>query len=218
MKLDEPITTITDYILGIEAAVFCTLLIASNRGQASILYWAAGFAALAVSSIFGGTFHGFQPVLPATAYIRLQQLSAFTILTALILFVIAGIISAFTGSARILLFLVAAIFVGLGLWWTLKNYGGNFAVRGSVTIIWIVFAILAALLVRHYVTNGNTIGYFMYIGALIILIGAAIQQQALSLHEHFNENDLCHVLFIAGLYFLYRGGLLLRDAIDATMQ
>jgi hypothetical protein len=42
-------------------------------------------------------------------------------------------------------------------------------------------------------------GVVVTLGALVILVGRV------SLHEHFNHNDLYHVVQMAGLYCLYRG-------------
>jgi hypothetical protein len=44
---------------------------------------------------------------------------------------------------------------------------------------------------------------------MVTLLGVAILLGKVSLHEHFNQNDLYHVVQMTGLYFLYRGALLL---------
>lgn len=218
MRLAEPFTSITDYILGAEACIFAFLLFAGYQGQISILLWAAGFAGLGISAFLGGTFHGFQPVLSSSMFLRLQQLSVLAALSTLLLFIAAGIVSAFTGTVSLVLFLSSAVIVAGGIYWTAKNHKRDFTVEGSPVIVWIIFGVLAALFLRHFLVHGNTIGYFMFSGALVMLIGIAIQQQEIVIHPKFNENDLCHVVFMVGLYFLYRGGLLLRDAIVATTQ
>jgi Family of unknown function (DUF6962) len=42
------------------------------------------------------------------------------------------------------------------------------------------------------------------------LLGLAVLVAKLSLHPHFNQNDLYHVIQMFGLYCLYRGALLLH--------
>ena len=42
------------------------------------------------------------------------------------------------------------------------------------------------------------------------LLGAIVQQSGISLHRHFNHNDLYHVVQIIGLYLLYRGVRLMQ--------
>jgi uncharacterized protein DUF6962 len=218
MRLAEPVTSITDYILAVETCLFSILLFLGHQGQTSILLWAGGYAALAISAFLGGTFHGFQPVLKISTFVALQRLSALTIISTLLLFIAAGIISAFTGEVSWILFIASAVLVAAGIYWTSKNHKRDFTIEGSPRIVWIIFGVLAALLVRHFLANGNTIGYFMYTGALVMLIGIALQQQEFVIHPKFNENDLCHVFFMAGLFFLYRGGLLLRDATTHLTQ
>jgi hypothetical protein len=43
----------------------------------------------------------------------------------------------------------------------------------------------------------------------VTLLGLAALAGKISLHQHFNQNDLYHGIQMAGLYFLYRGALLL---------
>jgi hypothetical protein len=45
----------------------------------------------------------------------------------------------------------------------------------------------------------------------VAAVAGAIQWARLAPHVHFNHNDLFHVVQMASLYLLYRGGLLLRD-------
>lgn len=45
---------------------------------------------------------------------------------------------------------------------------------------------------------------------VVTLAGLAVLVGKLSLHEHFNHNDLYHVVQMVGLYFLYRGARLLH--------
>jgi hypothetical protein len=213
MRLAEPVTSITDYILAAEALLFSLLLFAGYHGQTSILLWASGFVALAISALLGGTFHGFQPILKLSTFVSLQRLSALTILSALLLFIAAGIMSAFTGKLSWILFASSAALVAGGIFWTSRNHKRDFTIEGSPRILWIIFSVLAVLFLRHFLLHGNPVGNFMFAGALVMLVGIAVQQQQVVIHPKFNENDLCHVLFMIGLFFLYRGGLLLRDAI-----
>jgi hypothetical protein len=46
-------------------------------------------------------------------------------------------------------------------------------------------------------------------GILLSFVGAAIQQSGFSLHQHFNHNDLFHIVQMGAFYLLYRGGKVL---------
>ena len=48
-------------------------------------------------------------------------------------------------------------------------------------------------------------------GVLVSMLGALFQQGRVSIHPHFNHNDLYHVIQTGAMYLLYRGGLLLRE-------
>ena len=50
------------------------------------------------------------------------------------------------------------------------------------------------------------------------LIAAGVQASGISLHEHFNHNDLFHVIQIPALYLFLRGGLLLTDSKKKEIQ
>ena len=49
-------------------------------------------------------------------------------------------------------------------------------------------------------------------GILVSLIASQIQMSELGFHQHFNHNDIFHVVQMASLTLLYRGGLRLEDA------
>jgi hypothetical protein len=53
-------------------------------------------------------------------------------------------------------------------------------------------------------------------GLVISLVGVLIQVSGFSLHEHFNHNDLYHVVQMFGLYCFYRGALYLHDDTPKT--
>jgi uncharacterized membrane protein len=51
-------------------------------------------------------------------------------------------------------------------------------------------------------------------GLTISLAGVLIQMSGWSLHEHFNHNDIYHVVQTFGLYCFYRSAMFLHDLID----
>ena len=46
----------------------------------------------------------------------------------------------------------------------------------------------------------------------VSIAAAAVQQSGVRLHQHFNHNDLMHVVQMGGVWLLYKGGARLRDA------
>ena len=59
MTISEPVTLITDYLLGAAGAIFAYLLLVSGPPGRPTLLWALGFASGAAAAFIGGTFHGF---------------------------------------------------------------------------------------------------------------------------------------------------------------
>ena len=48
-------------------------------------------------------------------------------------------------------------------------------------------------------------------GLLLSFVAAGVQLSRLTLHAHFNHNDLYHVIQIGAIVLLYRGARRLRD-------
>ena len=61
MQISEPVTTITDYLLGAAGSYFAVLLfrIIGPRNRVSGRLWSIGFMVGAFAAFAGGTYHGF---------------------------------------------------------------------------------------------------------------------------------------------------------------
>ena len=53
-------------------------------------------------------------------------------------------------------------------------------------------------------------------GLVASAAGVLIQRIGIGFHEHFNHNDIYHLVQMAGIYFFYRGALSLHDLIDES--
>jgi hypothetical protein len=56
----------------------------------------------------------------------------------------------------------------------------------------------------------------MLAGVVVSVLAGVVQASGLRLHEHFNHNDLYHVIQIAGVVLLYRGARRLTDWVDGS--
>lgn len=121
------------------------------------------------------------------------------------LFAVAGTVegSETTGRYRLLLhcinlsgFLVYAI-------WIIGNSQFIYVIAHYVPSM-----ILVALIqVWAYIDHGAKSAPWLIAGVLLTLFGAVVQQSGFSIHRFFNNNDLYHVIQIAGIYLLNRGCL-----------
>ena len=48
-------------------------------------------------------------------------------------------------------------------------------------------------------------------GLLVTLFGASFTVTKIGFHQHFNHNDIFHIIQIVGMYLIYRGTMLLSN-------
>jgi hypothetical protein len=79
MRITEPATMLTDYILAAAGAFFAIqLLLARPYGRPTLL-WTVGFAAGAIAAAVGGTFHGFALYMTEATRARLWNTTLLSI-------------------------------------------------------------------------------------------------------------------------------------------
>jgi len=150
MKITEPATMITDYLLALACAVFAILTLRSPSPHAAVPIWFLAFLTGSIAAFLGGTFHGFK--LHFTAG-RAKGLWDFTM-------ILIGASAAFM--------IAGAIVSSVG--------------RGDLeSVKWI----------RR--------------GLIVSALGFVVQKIGWDLHQHFNHNDIYHVIQIFGFWFLYEG-------------
>lgn len=210
MKLYEPATTITDYILAFELILLGSLLYFARLPYASVQLWAASYFCLAAAAIAGGTFHGFRPVLSEGARNVLWKITAFGIAVTPGMMAAAGILSATSGVAQITLLCVVAAVVLAVLWRLAKQQEQKVQLPYALMLLIALFVLLGAVLAHQMLTRGPQIGKWILAGSVASAGAGVVQQANLGLHKQFNHNDVAHVLFMVAVYFLYRAGLLLK--------
>lgn len=194
MTIHEPMTLATDYLLTIAAAVFAIRLWRTNR------QWALAFLFTAAGSFFGGTYHGFGPVVGVLTAVVLWKLTVFSI----------GLASFFLvlGSGRALLLVALVKLIVYMSWMTVHS-----------EFVWVVIDYGIALLivgVVQLVRRGPSTPWV--IGSIVVsVLGALVQMSRLTLHEHFNHNDLYHLIQLVALWLLYRGGKLMSRSTAPPM-
>lgn len=195
MTISEPMTLITDYVLGGVTAWLAALLFKNSQSQMSRKSWASAFAALAVAAFLGGTWHGFvQSNLLWKATVLAAGVASFAMLA-------GSAIAAVSGIARGLMLAFAAAKFCVYFIWMLQRDEFIFVVIDTG----IAFAVVAALHLWKW--NGFLLG-----GVAISVAAALVQASGFALHQNFNHNDLYHVIQIAAMALLYRGARRLTDA------
>lgn len=191
--MNEPMTVVTDYALGSVAAWLSLLLF--RNAQAARRLWAVAFAALAAAAFLGGTWHGFlQSNLLWKATTLSAGVASFGMVAGSSWAVFSGPVRAFVLTAAMAKLLVYSI-------WMLSHDAFLYVVIDTG----IAFIVVAALHLWKW--NGPILA-----GVAISIAGALVQASGFRLHEHFNHNDLYHVIQIAALVLLYRGAKRLQSS------
>jgi hypothetical protein len=193
MTIHEPMTVLTDYLLGGVSAYAAIALVRDS--QTSRRLWALAFAALAAAAFLGGTWHGFlQSDLLWKATTLSAGVASFGMVT-------GSSYAAFRGTTRNALLTAALAKLVVYSAWML----GHDAFLYVVIDTGIAFLIVAAIHLWKW--NGPILA-----GVAVSIAGALVQASGFTLHEHFNHNDLYHVIQIAALVLLYRGAKRLQSS------
>jgi hypothetical protein len=193
MTISEPMTLITDYVLGGVTAWLSFLLFKSSRK--SQRWWAMAFAALAAGAFLGGTWHGFvQSDLLWKATVLSVGAASFAM-------VAGSAIATVSGAARNLILLFAVVKLVVYSAWMLKQDEFIYVVIDTG----IAFAAVAALHLWKF-------NPWILAGVAVSVVAGLEQASGFDLHRHFNHNDLYHVIQIAAMLLLYRGARVLSDS------
>ena len=205
----EPTTMLTDYALAVLCG-FCARLLWRNglsSGQAGRCYWAAGLGCLGFAALAGGTVHGLSGHLTHEILGHLWKSTIYAVGLASF-FLFAGTVRASLASAarRIIMLIPVIQLIVYSLWMATRDDFRFVLYNYGFTITVILALQLYAVVARGERSAGWLVG-----GVVITLIAAVIQDAGISLHRHFNHNDLYHVVQMAGIYGFYRGASVLYD-------
>jgi len=198
----SPTTAITNYMIGCIGLYFGwqTLQI-----QDSLFHnlWACSFFSLSMGSLLGGSYYGFGPRLPNFITKVIWRLTLIFIgITGLFL---AGSAATFyineTGKFGLMIgsaILIIKYVLGLN-----KDETFHYAIKFYVSLM--ILALIG--FIPAFFSLGYTGALPIVIGLLVSLSAVGVQASGLTLHKHFNHNDLFHGIQILGMILMYRGGL-----------
>lgn len=206
--ITEPMTMATDYVLAVAAWIFSIRLFSRSRLEVSRpkLLWSLAFFFTGVAAAAGGTFHGFTQSLSPSILSVLWKVTCYALgMGSLAL--LCGIADAVLSRRWTLLVSGAAVLKFL-------IYGIQLGTRDDFRIVVTDYAIsmVAVLVIAciDWMQRKSTAAVWIVGGVLVSFVAAAIQASGLTMHQHFNHNDLYHLVQIGGLWLLYRGGMKMR--------
>jgi len=208
-------TMLTDYVLGFAAAVFAVRLFALTRLNRSVAlrFWAALFVATSAASFLGGTYHGLTEELNATALALLWYFTTLAVGIASFCFLAATIMQHAPARLRSILLVASSVKLVVYAVWMMSHDSFLFVIAEYGISLLIVLTVKVAAQIRGKDPSAKWI-----IAAIAVaMIAAGIQGSGIRLHEHFNHNDLYHVIQLGSLYLFYRGAREVRD-LEVSIQ
>jgi hypothetical protein len=210
MRIDEPTTTLTDYLLAAMATWFAVLTLAAAHARGAeampMLAWGLGFACVAVGAALGGTVHGFASRLGVWRR-RLWKATQVALGGAGFWMTVALVLAMLPSPQRE--WLVALATVKLAVYLLVSARSDRFAVVIADQLASTAIVTVSALY-GHLEWRAPSAPWIV-LGLVVSLVGAMVQRGGRAPHPRFNHNDLYHVIEMVALLFFFRGGLLLVD-------
>lgn len=211
MSITEPMTMITDYVLGAFALVLAARLMREGMGsgQVSVKLWAVAFLMTAIAAVVGGTFHGFIRMVPSDAGRAMWKMTLLATGIGSACLLASAVLAGTTGTLQraLIVLVVAKLAVYV---WLIASRDQFFVVIADYGIALVLVLILA------WIARGSGLAPaagWIAAGVAVSVVAGAVQALKLAPHPGFNHNDLFHVIQMVALYLLFRGGLLLRDRV-----
>ena len=200
LTITEPMTLATDYALAVLAVVFARRLLSQSEAR-SVRAWAWALVALAAGAFAGGTAHGFTLYLGPWGETVTWKITVYSIGVA-VFFMFAGTArAALSPKTAKWVVALAGLKLGVYLLWMTTHDDFRYVIYDYAPTM-LAVAGLGNWIAR---ARGNRAGDWLVAGVAVSFIGAAVQQSGFALHEHFNQNDLYHVIQMFGLWLFYRG-------------
>ena len=205
MTIAEPMTMFTDYLLAGWTAWLAWKLLSQSEAGKAVRWWGRAFICSAAAAFFGGSYHGLAPMLPPELLWFLWKITVYAIGLAGLFLLIGTALSTLSGAARRWLIRLALLKFALYAVWMFGHDSFFYVVLDYLPSLIIVLLLFSWRLFRYREYSGAWVAA----GILISFAAAGVQQSGVSMHRHFNHNDLYHLIQMLGFYFLYRGARLL---------
>ncbi|MCH8954293.1 hypothetical protein IIA28_03085 [candidate division KSB1 bacterium] len=209
MQITEPTTMLTDYLLGLFTVILAVRLFKLNENQQenSILLWAGALVATAIAAFLGGTSHGFALHFSDFAKTAIWKATVYSIGLASF-FMLSGTLFAAVANPlrKLLLGLILLKFLVYAGWMVSHD-------EFKYVIFDYAPAMLGVVLLQLYAYSKwkHKSAVWLIAGVVISFAAAGVQMSGFTIHQHFNHNDLYHVIQMGANYLLYRGASLLKD-------
>ena len=200
----EPMTVLTDVLLAV-AAVFGGVKIYSVSSAPVHFYFALSFFLIALGALTGATIHAIRHTSRVSWVPLLWRITGIAVGTSVTAMLAATFYHLLPADyADLLRWTVLGLSIIYAAWiWR------DYRFQNVIVFYSISMAFILGAMALNYVSTGSPGAKLIAVGILISFGAAAIQRSGFKLARHFNHNDIYHVIQLVGLYFFYRGALLL---------
>lgn len=199
------VTAITNFILACETFLFTGMLVKTKKApQSAAWFWTWALGLLGLGALLGGIDHGFVELLGGAARYALQRINWL---------VLGGttFCTLMTTSRQFFPRNVQRVVTVLGVLQLLAFAILVFTVGDFLVVILNYAPVMLLLLVCSLLgLRSGTGGWPMIIGIVILVLASAIQALGVDTFSPLDRSGLYHVISMAGVVFLYLGGLQLK--------
>jgi hypothetical protein len=200
----EPMTVLTDLVLA-AAAIWGGSRIYTASPSPVHLYFALSFFLIALGTLAGATIHAIRHTSRVSWVPLLWRITG-----------VAVGLSVMAMLAGTFYHLLPADYADI-LRWTVLGLSMVYAAfiwrdyrfRNVILFYCVSMAFVLGAMGLSYVSTGSPGAKLISIAILVSFGAAAVQRSGFKLARHFNHNDIYHVIQLIGLYFFYKGALLL---------
>ena len=212
LAIFEPWTALTDAILAAWVAFWAAYLFSRANGSKPVTLWACSFLASAISSLAGVAFHGTRIVFGFTTPTAIvwKMVPTATAAATLCLGWAAAIVWLRPAARRIavsLLFVEFVACLGVTFFWPDPKIANAFAVTLADAI-----PVLLAILIGCALHWQDGSARLIAAGIVTAFVAGGVQASGWHKGNPPDCNDIFHVIQMAAMYLLYRGGSLLPNA------
>ncbi len=209
LEIHEPMTVFTDLIIMGLGIWFAKEIHALHIKSSMAVHWQFGkaFWLMAAAGLFGAIAHGVGPHL---SDVLNKVIWKFTML--FIGFTSFSLImgSLYHGFQIETVHLVRWVLITLVIGYVLVVINDDRFINAVRFYIPAMMIMLGVMLYSYFANNSSGTGWVI-ISVIIAFFGAGIQVGSISLHKHFNHNDIYHVIQMGSMACLYRGVIFLKD-------
>ena len=200
----EPMTVLTDVFLA-AAALIGGVRIYGVSDAPVHFYFALSFFLIALGAMAGSAIHAIRHTSRVSWVPLLWRITGIAIgtsVTAMLAATFYHILPADYADTLRWTVLGLSLIYAAYIW-------RDYRFRNVIVFYSILMAFTLGAMALSYVSTGSPGAKLIVVGILVSFGAAAVQRSGFKLARHFNHNDIYHVIQLVGLYFVYKGALLL---------